>query len=132
MHQHHVPTRRHNVVRPSLLPRATNIQPRSGMVPNLVLFRHLLLREDSKSNPGHTLLTCPPAATFFPSSTNSRSVPYPVCTAFSLYFPFEPRDRWPVSTTFPPSISSLNQVLDSCYTFPPFIPCLNQVLDSTA
>src|SRR5215216_5684762 len=53
----------------------------------------LLLCEGRKSNPGHTLLTCPPAATFYPFSTNNRVVPYPVCTAFSHYFPFQPRDR---------------------------------------
>jgi hypothetical protein len=131
-HQHHVPTRRHKVVMPSLLPRATNIQPRSGMVPNLVLFRHLLLREDSKSNPGHTLLTCPPATTFFPSSTNNRSGPYPVCTVFSLYFPFEPRDRLASLNNFPPFYFLFESSPRFMLQLPPFLPCLNQVLDSTA
>ena len=81
----------------------------------------LLLCEGNKSNPRHTLLTCPPAATFYPFSTNNRSVPYPVCTAFSLYFPFQPRDRLCIqSLLLSPVIFSLNQVLDSCYNFPPF------------
>ena len=91
----------------------------------------LLLCEGIKSNPGHTLLTCiqPPISILF--STNNRSVPYPVCTAFSLYFPFEPRDRLDIQSYFPPIISSLNQVLDSCYNIPP-LRCLDQVLDLTA
>ena len=96
-HQHNVPTRRHKVVMPSLFMLCEGSKPNPG---DLVLCegsksnpRDLLLCDGSKSNPGHTLLTCPPAATFILFSTNNRSVPYPVCTAFSHYFPFQPRDR---------------------------------------
>ena len=109
-HQHNVPTRRHKVVMPSLFMLCEGNKPNPG---DLVLCEgsksnpgdlllcegsksnpgDLLLCDDNKSNPGHTLLTCPPAATFYPFSANNRFVPYPVCTAFSLYFPFKPRDR---------------------------------------
>lgn len=83
-HRHNVPTRRHKVVMPSLFMLCEGSKSNPG---------GLLLCEGSKSNPRHTLLTCPPAATFYHFSTNNRSVPYPVCTAFSHYFPFQPRDR---------------------------------------
>lgn len=72
------------------------------VMPSLVILREgsksnprdLLLCEGSKSNPGHTLLTCPAATTFYPFSTNNGYVPYPICTAFSLYFPFNQETGW--------------------------------------
>ena len=109
-HQHNVPTRRHKVVMPSLFMLCEGGKPNPG---------DLVLCEGSKSNPGDLLLCegsksnpetfyyvmaanlildilCwlvhqPPLSILF--STNNRSVPYPVCTAFSHYFPFQPRDR---------------------------------------
>ena len=82
-HQHNVPTRRHKVVMPSLFMLCEGSKPNPG---DLVLCEgsksnpgdlllcegsksnpgDLLLCDGSKSNPGHTLLTCPPAATFYP------------------------------------------------------------------
>ena len=57
MHQHNVPTRRHKVVMPSLFMLCEGSKPNPG---------DLVLCEGNKFNPGDTLLTCPPAATFYP------------------------------------------------------------------
>jgi hypothetical protein len=86
-HQHNVPTRRHKVVMPSLFILCEGSKSNPG---------DLLLCEGSKSNPEHSDILCwlvhqPPLSILF--STNNSSVPYPVCTAFALYFPFQPRER---------------------------------------
>ena len=136
-HQHNVPTRRHKVVMPSLFMLCEGSKPNPG---DLVLCEgsksnpgDLLLCDGSKSNPGHTLLTCPPAATFYPFSTNNRSVPYPVCTAFSHYFPFQPRDRLGIRSLL---LSPYYFLFESSPRFmlqlSPFLRCLKKALDSNA
>ena len=74
----------------------------------------------------------PPAATFYPFSTNDL-----VLIQFVLRFPiislFNQETGWVSSLYyFHHIISSLNQVLDSCYNFPPFLCCLNKALDLNA
>ena len=122
-HQHNVPTRRHKVVMPSLFMLCEGSKSNPGDLLLCEGSKSnpgdLLLCEGSKSNPETFyyvraanliletfyyvmaanlildilcwLVHQPPLSILF--STNNRSVPYPVCTAFSHYFPFQPRDR---------------------------------------
>ena len=72
----------------------------------------------------------PPLSIFF--STNNRFVPYPVCTAFSHYFPFQPRDRLGIQSLL---LSPCYFLFESSPRFmlqlSHFLPCLNQLSDST-
>ena len=122
-HQHNVPTRRHKVVMPRLFMLCEGSKPNPGDLVLCEGSKSnpgdLLLCEGSKYNPETFyyvraanliletfyyvmatnlildilcwLVHQPPLSILF--STNNRSVPYPVCTVFSHYFPFQPRDR---------------------------------------
>ena len=125
-HQHNVPTRRHKVVMPSLFMLCEGSKPNPG---------DLLLCEGSKSNPGDLLLCdgskSNPGHTLFDLSTNRHFLSFfqPIIDLFLIQFVL----RFPIISLFNQEtgwvsglyyfhhiISSLNQVLDSCYDFPPF------------
>ena len=147
--QHNVATRWHKVVMPSLFMlsegRKSNLgelflcEGRKSNPGDPLLCEgsksnpgNLLLCEGNKSNPGHTLLTCPPATTFYPFSTNNRSIPYPICTAFSLYFPFQPRDRHIQSLLLSPCYFLFESSPRFMLQLSPFLRSLNKTLDSNA
>ena len=73
----------------------------------------------------------PPLSILF--STNNRYVPYPVCTAFSHYFPFQPRDWLGIRSLL---LSPYYFLFESSPRFmlqlSPFLCCLNKALDSNA
>src|SRR3989337_406942 len=69
VHQHHVPQPGHKVVMQSLLPQEKQTSKQHIWVgPIFVLFSNLFLCVDSKSSPGHTLVSChtqPPLSFLF-------------------------------------------------------------------